>query len=118
MRKEKILRNLNKLKASKSAGPDNLPPRLMRDAAEALAGPMTHLINLSFKYSNFPKRLKIEEVIPLFKSGTRKNLDNYRPISILPIFSKIFEKIAYEQFAEYLENNKLIVSTQFGFRKR
>ena len=57
-------------------------------------------------------------MIPSFKSGPRKNLDNYRPISILPIFSKIFERITYENFAEYLENNKLIVSTQFGFRKR
>ena len=116
--KAKVLRNLNNLKASKSAGPDNLPPRLLKDAAEALAGPLTHLINLSFKHSTFPKRLKIAKVIPLFKSGPRKNLDNYRPISILPILSKIFERIAYEQFAEHLENNELIVSTQFGFRKR
>ena len=57
-------------------------------------------------------------MIPLFKSGPRENLDNYRQISILPILSKIFERIAYEQFAEYLENNELIVSTQFGFSKR
>ena len=92
--KAKVLRNLNNLKASKSAGPDNLPPRLMKDAAEALAGPLTYLINLSFKQSTFPYRLKVAKVIPLFKSGPRKNLDNYRPISILPILSKIFERIA------------------------
>ena len=116
--KAKVLRNLNNLKASKSAGPDNLPPRLMKDAAEALAGPLTYLINLSFKQSTFPNRIKIAKVIPLFKSGPRKNLDNYRPISILPILSKIFERIAYEQFAEYLEKNEMIVSTQFGFKKR
>ena len=114
--KGKVLRNLNNLKASKSAGPDNLPPRLLKDAAKALLGPLTHLINLPFKHSTFPKRLKIAKVIPLFKSGPRENLDNYRPI--LPILSKIFERIAYEQFAEYLENNELIVSTQFGFRTR
>ena len=57
-------------------------------------------------------------MIPIFKSGPRKNLDNYRPISILPILSKIFERIAYEQLAEYYEKNERIVSTQFGFRKR
>ena len=81
----------------------------MKDAAQALAGPLTHLINLLFKHSAFPKRLKIAKVIPIFKSGQRKYLDNYRPISILPILSRIFERIAYEQLAEYLEKNELIV---------
>ena len=74
--KAKVLRNLNNLKASKSVGPDNLPPRLLKDAAKALSDPLTHLINLSFKHSTFPKRLKIAKVIPLFKSGPRENLDN------------------------------------------
>ena len=90
----------------------------MKDAAKALAGPLAHLINLSFKQSTFPRRLKIAKVIPLLKSGPRKNLDNYRPISILPTLSKIFERVAYEQLAEYLEKNELIVSAQFDFRRR
>ena len=89
--KVKVLRHLNNLKASKSAGPDNLPPRLLKDAAGALAGPLTHLINLLFKHSTFLKRLKIAKVILLFKSGPRNSFDNYRPIFILPILSKIYE---------------------------
>ena len=116
--KAKVLRNLNNLNVSKSAGPDNLPPRLLKDAAGTLAGPLTHLINLSFKHSTFSSRLKVAKVIPLFKSGPRKSFDNYRLISTLPILSKSFERIAYEQFAEYLKSSELIVSTQFGFRKR
>ena len=59
--KAKVLRNLNNLKASKSADPDNLPPRLMKDATEALVGPLIHLINLSFKHSTFPKDSRLQK---------------------------------------------------------
>ena len=69
--KEKVLRNLNDLKASKSADPDNLPPRLMRDAAEALACPLTHLINLSFEYSEKAQDCKSDSIIQI---RTKKEL--------------------------------------------
>ena len=88
----------------------------MKDAAESSCRFLESFDK--FKHSTFLKRLKFAKVIPLFKSGPRENLDNYRPICILPILSKILERIAYEQFAQYLEKNELIVSTQFGFRKR
>ena len=62
--------------------------------------------------------MKIAKVIPLHKSGNKKLPENYRPISVLPALSKILERVAYEQIADYLENNKMLTSCQFGFRKR
>ena len=62
--------------------------------------------------------MKIAKVIPLFKSGSKTSIENYRPISILPALSKVFERIVYDQLSNYLEHNNLITTSQFGFRKR
>ena len=61
---------------------------------------------------------KAAKAIPLFKSGSMVELDNYRPISILPVLSKILERIAYKQLLSHLENNGLLSSFQFGFRSK
>ena len=78
--------------------------------------PLTHIINLSLKTGDFPDQLKIAKVIPLFKSGDRNCIDNYRPISILPAFSKVFEKIISSRLINYLEKNNLLTEHQHGFR--
>ena len=62
--------------------------------------------------------MKIAKVIPLHKSGNKKLPENYRPILVLPALTKILERVAYEQIADYLENNKMLTSCQCGFRKR
>ena len=116
--KEKVRRHLAQLKSTKSPGHDNLPPRLLKDCANVIAKPLTHIINLSLNTSLVPNKLKIAKVIPLHKSGNKKLPENYRPISVLPALSKILERVAYEQIADYLENNKMLTSCQFGFRKR
>ena len=115
--KERVRRHLAQLKSTKSPGHDNLPPRLLKDCAD-IAKPLTHIINLSLKTSLIPNKLKIAKVIPLHKSGNKALPDNYRPISVLPVLSKILERVVYEQIADYLENNKMLTSCQFGFRKR
>ena len=66
----------------------------------------------------FPNCLKIARVIPLFKSGDSTNLNNYRPISILSIISKIFERIVHTQLISFLNRFKLLSPSQFGFRKK
>jgi hypothetical protein len=65
----------------------------------------------------FPSSLKIAKVIPVFKNGDHSNFSNYRPISILPSFSKIFEKIIVERLNHYINSNNLHFDNQFGFRK-
>ena len=62
------------------------------------------------------KKLKIAKVIPAFKKGDKENVENYRPISILPVFSKVLERIMYNRLYEYFMNNNLLQKNQFGFQ--
>ena len=82
-----------------------------------IATPLTHLINLSLTTNVFPADWKIAKIIPIYKSGSRSNLDNYRPISILPVLSKIIEKIKHRQLISFLDRNSLLSPSQFGFRR-
>ena len=66
----------------------------------------------------FPDELKIAKVIPLFKTGNRNSVSNYRPISILPTLSKIFEKLIHKRIYEFLETHNIIYDCQFGFRQK
>ena len=116
--KERARRYLAQLKSTKSPGHDNLPPRLIRDGADIIASLLTHIINLSLTTSLVPNKLKIARVIPLYKSGDKALPNNYRPISVLPVLSKIFERVVYDQISDYLEDNEMLTPCQFGFRKR
>uniref|UniRef100_A0A1B6LWG4 Reverse transcriptase domain-containing protein n=1 Tax=Graphocephala atropunctata TaxID=36148 RepID=A0A1B6LWG4_9HEMI len=78
--------------------------------------PLTYVINLSLSFSHFPDCLKISKSIPLFKKGDRTCMDNYRTITIVSVFSKILETCAKEQILEFLDVNKILSSSQFGFR--
>ena len=81
-----------------------------------LAVCVTHLINLSINSGVVPSEWKQAKVVPLFKSGNKDDLDNYRPLSILPILSKILEKAVFHQLHSYLSENSLLSSYQSGFR--
>ena len=111
-----ILKIVKSLKSSKSAGLDEIPPRLIKDAAEELVVPLTMLINSSLQSGSFPTCEKQAKVVPVYKSNQKSKLDNYRPISITTVFSKIIEKVVYNQLSDYLESNNLICPNQFGFR--
>ena len=78
---------------------------------------MSYLINLSFETGYVPKFCKLAKVVPIFKAGDRKEISNYRPISLLPLLSKIFEKVVHHQLYNYLQSFNLLSSVQFGFRK-
>ncbi len=108
---------LKSLKASKSAGPDNLPPRLIKDGSEQIAAPLCFLANKSLLSGLFPNSEKCARVTPIYKSGEKSNFDNYRPISVLNALSKVLEKIVHTQLSEYLETNKLLSDAQYGFRR-
>ena len=66
----------------------------------------------------FPDVLKIARVIPLYKAESRSDISNYRPISLLPVFSKIFEKLIHSRLISFLEKHEVLYHKQFGFRKR
>ena len=115
--KFEVERNLKSIKRSKATGLDDLPPGLLKDSAELIAAPLTHLVNLSLVTNIFPADWKNAKIIPVYKSGTHSNLDNYRPISILPVLSKIIEKIVHRQLMSFLDKNSLLSEFQFGFRR-
>ena len=77
---------------------------------------MTIVINQVLNNRIFPDKLKIAKVVPIFKKGDRALTNNYRPISLLPVISKVIEKIIYNQLSLYFESNKLFSDSQYGFR--
>ena len=89
---------------------------MLKDAALVLTKPLTFIINLSLETGVVPSEWKVAKVIPLYKSGSQAEIDNYRPISILPTLSKILEKIVYKQLMAHLERHNLLFEYQFGFR--
>ena len=79
--------------------------------------PLTHIMNLSITQGIFPKQLKLAKVIPLFKSGDPMTFSNYRPVSVLPLFSKILENLMYTRLLSFINKYRLLYSNQFGFRR-
>ena len=78
---------------------------------------MVHIFNLSISTGLVPDQLKLAKVVPIYKSGDSDLCNNYRPISVLPVFSKIFERIIHKRLYNFLTRNSLLHSSQFGFRK-
>ena len=74
------------------------------------------ILNISIIKGVFPDELKIARVVPLFKSGDLMLFSNYRPVSVLPIFSKILEKLMYSRLISFINKHKLLYCHQFGFR--
>ena len=113
-----ICRNLRALKTNKAIGLDRVSARLLKDSANVLAPVLTNIFNRSLASSTYPDIWKCGKVTALFKTGDRTDPNNYRPITVLPIVSKILEKAAHSQIYNYLQENKLLSSSQFGFRPK
>lgn len=114
----KVLGYLNRLSTNKATGLDGIPSRFVRDGASIIACPLSHVINLSLIQGTVPDDLKSARVVPLFKKNDKTEVGNYRPVSILTIISKIFERVVYDQVESYLDQNKLLYKFQSGFRSR
>jgi hypothetical protein len=110
----KVIENLQN---KKSPGPDNITPKLLKSCVATLSGPLTHIANLSFANGHFPSQLKLAKVIPIFKKSDLTHPGNYRPISLLSIINKVFEKLMYSRLYKFLTKHKLLYSYQFGFRE-
>ena len=104
------------LKTNKSPGNDNLHVNVIRKLYHELKIPLMNIFSLSLKKGIFPEKMKIAKVSPIFKKGDKSILSNYRPISVLPCFSKILERIMYNRLYAYLAENNILFNKQFGFR--
>ena len=114
---EEVKKIILNLKSNKAAGDDNVRPSLIKRCCESLAGPITHIINLSLSSGVVPDKLKVAKVIPVFKKNDKQDPGNYRPISLLSIINKILEKVMYARVMSFLKKFNLLYKYQFGFRE-
>ena len=88
---------ISALKSGKSLGPNSIPMKILKSLSPLISSPLSQIINESFQSGIFPNKMKFATVIPLFRKGFPLTASNYRPISLLSIFSKITEKVMYER---------------------
>ena len=112
-----IISIINNLSSKVSFGFDNIPTNVVKLSAPYIATQLSYLINYSFDRGIFPDQLKIGKICPIHKQGDKKLIANYRPISILPVFSKVYEKAIYTRLDSFLKSNNILTDNQYGFRK-
>ena len=112
---EKIVHSLE---VRKSCGYDGISNYMIKKTSEVIIPHLETLYNACLQQGTFPDIYKVAKVIPLFKGGDRENVNCYRPISLLPAFGKILEKIISSRIADYLDVYNILSPHQFGFRKK
>ena len=112
-----VLQYLRNLKPGKSSGPSNLPTKLVKEAAEYISQPLCQIFNSSLTSGVFPDIWKVVRVAPVFKAGTRDDLNDYRPISVHCTVSQVFERVVHDQVVNYLVEQRILVQNQYTYRK-
>ena len=111
-----VMKLLKKINVNKATGEDQIPPKLVKQAAEFLVEPLTDIINSCFRTSSFPDLAKKASVTPIDKGGSDKNVyTNYRPVSVLNTFSKIIESSIFDQLTKF--SNKFLQIFMGAYRK-
>ena len=111
-----VCNELKKINASKSTGLVDIPARLLKDSAPIITRPLTTLMNRSLSEGSVPSDWKHAVVTPIHKSGSTSDAANYRPISTLPVFSKILERAVHTMVYAYFQENNLLSNHQSGYR--
>ncbi len=112
-----VMKIILQLDDNKSTGPCSIPIKLLRYAAPKIVPIFVKIINISFETGIFPLGMKLAKIIPIFKSGSLFDVNNYRPISLLSVFSKILEKLMHQRLYSFLQLNNVIYESQYGFQK-
>ena len=100
-----------------SAGWDGLRPKIIKGIKDYVKLPLTHICNLSFVSGVFPTELEVANLVPIYKSNDEMIFSNYRPVSVLPVLSKLLERLMYNRRIHYINENRLLYKSQFGFQK-
>ena len=111
------MKAIDTLENKSSSGHDGISNKIVKLLKNEISKPLTVIINQMLKTGIFPDSFKTSKIVPLFKNGDHGLLTNYRPISLLPTISKVFERVIYDQMYLYFNNNNLLADEQFGFRK-
>ena len=100
-----------------SPGCDGIPGHLIKKVIHIIVVPILHVCNTSLITGIVPSKFKTTRITPIYKKGDKNKLSNYRPISILPVLSKILERLVCKRLTEHLEANEIITNSQHGFRR-
>ena len=111
-----IMKIINKFDPNKSAGHDDIGNYIVKKVAKEICHPLTIIFNLSLSTGIVPDHLKIAKVIPIYKKADADIFSNYRPVSVLPCFSKILERLVFNRCIKFIDDNNLLNEKQFGFR--
>ena len=103
-------------KINKSPGYDGISSNIIQKCYSVINEPLFHIFKKSINTGIFPDALKLANITPILKSGDESTLSNYRPISVLPAFSKILERIMYNRIYKYISKNNILYNKQFGFQ--
>ena len=113
----KILSIIRAFDVSKAHGWDNVSVRMVKICDESLVKPLFNIFQFSLETGNFPSYWKRGNIVPVHKKGNKDLINNYRPVSLLPIFSKIYEKCIYDTLYNYFEGNDLFSKNHSGFHR-
>ena len=111
---ELIIKNLN----DTDGGYQKIPTKVFKIFSSIISEPLSIIFNICIADGYFPNSLKISKIVPIYKSKSKLLVENYRPISLLPIISKFFEKYIYQHLSSYVEINNILCDQQAGFRKK
>ena len=125
---EEVINVITLLKPKTSTGHDKISPKLIKQLydrkhnepirARGVIPPLVHIINLSLSTGVIPKAMKLAKVVPIFKNkGASTDTSNYRPVSLLPVLSKVLERIVYNRLFQFIVKNKILNKSQYGFQK-
>lgn len=112
---EEIVQIINSFKNKHCSGYDEVPLSLIKSCSDELKTVISYIVNNSFKFGIFPDQLKYSLIKPIFKKGNKNAVENYRPISLLPSFSRIFEKAMSARLLEFCIRNRIFSESQHGY---
>ena len=111
-----IIIEINNLEQNKSPGHDEFTAKFLKISHDIISPILCDIFNICMKKGEYPNLLKIAKVLPIFKKGSKSQVSNYRPISVLSCINKIFEKILAKRIYSFLEKHQTLYEFQFGFR--
>ena len=114
---ESIMKLIDRIRTNVAVGNDGINAKVLKDAKDVIAPTLAKIINTGYDINKFPDQLKIASIKPVHKKNCPNEPANYRPISILPILSKVFERSAVDQLVKYLEKNNLLTACQHAYRR-
>ena len=113
-----LIKLICKLEVGKSPGHDHISVTIIKWCMPYILAPLVCIFNEFMKRGSYPGIFKLAKVTALFKGGIESEADNYRPISVLPVLNKVFEKVIHNQLVDFLDLHKVLSKQQFGFRKK